>query len=801
MPSRHSLAISPPASSSSPRTHDFFILAFAIAGGIVAFCAFVLLLFILYRRWRCQQLASHHLGSVTLHKFTYRELKAATGSFSADHKLGQGGFGAVYKGILRNGQEIAVKKLDTASLQGEREFQNEVSVIGQVNSPHIVGLLGFCIDGKRRLLVYEYMHNRSLQEALFDDDRPVNLDWDRRFRIILDTAHALAFLHTKCDPPIIHGDIKPSNILLDCKLSARIADFGLARLKTEIVGPEFRSEDVEAQHEREKTKVQSRCVEKEKKRKKKESTESAKKQQAYTENTAHVGTISAAVSQNAPFKYSPSDLSTSPNSEDPCGSFSVDLQSSDFHEQERLVHEGRDEAPLSENASAGGSPFRPNVKGDEGLSVTKSPEAEFLTHDSCLDQESEKISVITYEERSTDMPKEELEVEEKTSQSEGCFEKLSIDSGKELRFAGPKFKEGKRGSFGRDWWWRQEYSGEFSVKEYVMDWMGQDSKAEKPRNKDLSWREHHSGGEIIPQERPKPAEGWKGRRRDRSRSSEWWANIFNEEETQSTKDKLKGKSKRVEWWKEEYYAELSNKSKEAKKKSGEDRQCSRSASLEWWRDDASQEGSAKSKKSNKEKRQKDKSCKDEEVGISKENKGGKKKREKSLSRDWYSGEIMSRGVSSTPSMRGTICYVAPEYGGGGILSEKSDVYSFGVLLLVIVSGRRPLQVMDSPLTEFQRANLISWARHLAQSGNVLELVDSALHGEYCRDQATLCITAALMCLQRLPAVRPCMNEVVKILSGEVEAPSLPFEFSPSPPCGVPFKSRRCSLSSERVAID
>ncbi|KAH9292812.1 hypothetical protein KI387_041987, partial [Taxus chinensis] len=128
-------------------------------------------------------------------------------------------------------KEIAVKKLDVSSIQGEKEFQNEMSIIAGFHSPFIVSLLGYCSDGnKRRLLVYEHMQKGSLQEALFENDDDCKLDWEKRFNIIVDVAQALAFLHLECDPPIIHGDVKPSNVLLDRNFKARIADFGLARL-------------------------------------------------------------------------------------------------------------------------------------------------------------------------------------------------------------------------------------------------------------------------------------------------------------------------------------------------------------------------------------------------------------------------------------------------------------------------------------------------------------------------------------------------------------------------------------------
>eukprot|EP00249_Psilotum_nudum_P010596 c22637_g3_i1 orf=287-865(+) len=192
MPSRKVYAASPGSSSDSETrnrlhrhvapanhiNHYNIVLGFAVAGVISALFAIFLFLFILYRRFRSSKTSPTDISAVKLQRFSYRQLKVATECFSDENKLGQGGFGAVYKGILRNGEEVAVKRLDTTSLQGEREFRNELSVIGNVSSAHIVGLLGFCADGKKRLLVYEYMHSRSLQEALFDENYPVSLDWD-----------------------------------------------------------------------------------------------------------------------------------------------------------------------------------------------------------------------------------------------------------------------------------------------------------------------------------------------------------------------------------------------------------------------------------------------------------------------------------------------------------------------------------------------------------------------------------------------------------------------------------------------
>ncbi|KAI0513353.1 hypothetical protein KFK09_009370 [Dendrobium nobile] len=130
-------------------------------------------------------------------------------------------------------------------------------------------------------------------------------------------------------------------------------------------------------------------------------------------------------------------------------------------------------------------------------------------------------------------------------------------------------------------------------------------------------------------------------------------------------------------------------------------------------------------------------------------------------------------------MRGTICYVAPEYGGFSQIYEKADIYSFGVLVLVIVFGRRPLHVQESPM-KLDRANLISWCRQLALVGDVLEILDEKLKDSCDKDQVNLCINLALLCLQRTPELRPDSGEIGKILKGEMEIPVVPLETSNSP---------------------
>ncbi|KAL3508597.1 hypothetical protein ACH5RR_027998 [Cinchona calisaya] len=153
----------------------------------------------------------------------------ATNNFSNHNKLGEGGFGIVYKGVLEEGQEVAVKRLSETSRQGLDEFKNEVKCIAKLQHRNLVKLLGCCTEGEQKMLIYEYMPNRSLDSFIFDQKISELLDWPKRFHIIQGIARGLLYLHQDSRLRIIHRDLKASNILLDADLNPKISDFGIAR--------------------------------------------------------------------------------------------------------------------------------------------------------------------------------------------------------------------------------------------------------------------------------------------------------------------------------------------------------------------------------------------------------------------------------------------------------------------------------------------------------------------------------------------------------------------------------------------
>ncbi|KAF0905235.1 hypothetical protein E2562_003839 [Oryza meyeriana var. granulata] len=157
-------------------------------------------------------------------------LRAATDNFNESNKLGEGGFGVVYKGVLPSDQEIAVKRLSQSSRQGIEELKNELVLVAKLQHKNLVRLVGVCLEEHEKLLVYEYMPNKSLDTILFDSDRSSVLDWWKRLKIVNGIARGLQYLHEDSQLKIIHRDLKASNVLLDSEFNPKISDFGLARL-------------------------------------------------------------------------------------------------------------------------------------------------------------------------------------------------------------------------------------------------------------------------------------------------------------------------------------------------------------------------------------------------------------------------------------------------------------------------------------------------------------------------------------------------------------------------------------------
>ncbi|GAA0152952.1 transmembrane signal receptor [Lithospermum erythrorhizon] len=163
--------------------------------------------------------------------FTYKELKIATDDFSPANKIGEGGFGSVFKGKLRNGTVVAIKVLSAGSSQGVREFLTEITVISGVQHENLVKLYGCCAEGDHRILVYGYLQNLSLAQTLLGRGTSgIQFNWKIRTKICSGIARGLAFLHEEVIPHIVHRDIKASNILLDRDLNPKISDFGLAKI-------------------------------------------------------------------------------------------------------------------------------------------------------------------------------------------------------------------------------------------------------------------------------------------------------------------------------------------------------------------------------------------------------------------------------------------------------------------------------------------------------------------------------------------------------------------------------------------
>ncbi|KAI3722977.1 hypothetical protein L2E82_34228 [Cichorium intybus] len=213
----------------------------SIIGGVVGGVCFLLLV-IAFFLWRVRSKKSNgsqqdkSTGSTELlqgpARYSYNDLKVATENFSDEYKIGGGVFGEVYKGTLKDGETVAIKKTVMATNRAKIHFEDELNIISNVHHRHLIRLLGYCSKGPLLFLVHEFMDNGSLDQFLYGD-KSRNLSWRQRFDIIFGTARGLAYLHEQYHVTIIHRDIKTSNILLDDELQPKIADFGLIRLLPE----------------------------------------------------------------------------------------------------------------------------------------------------------------------------------------------------------------------------------------------------------------------------------------------------------------------------------------------------------------------------------------------------------------------------------------------------------------------------------------------------------------------------------------------------------------------------------------
>ncbi|CAA7029718.1 unnamed protein product [Microthlaspi erraticum] len=209
-----------------------------IVGTTASLSIFVIMLVAAFVLWRYRAKKMNHAWKNDfepqdisgVHFFKMHSLRTATNNFCSSNKLGQGGFGPVYKGKLLDGLEIAVKRLSSSSGQGTEEFMNEITLISKLQHRNLVRLLGYCIEGEEKLLIYEFMVNKSLDIFLFDPSLKFELDWPKRFDIIQGIARGLLYLHRDSRLRVIHRDLKVSNILLDEKMTPKISDFGLARM-------------------------------------------------------------------------------------------------------------------------------------------------------------------------------------------------------------------------------------------------------------------------------------------------------------------------------------------------------------------------------------------------------------------------------------------------------------------------------------------------------------------------------------------------------------------------------------------
>ncbi|XP_031744751.1 probable LRR receptor-like serine/threonine-protein kinase At1g56140 isoform X2 [Cucumis sativus] len=212
-------------------TRTGLIVGLVVGLGSVFFLIVGAVFFVVQRRKRRRAYEDEELLGIDIrpYTFSYSELRDATNDFNSSNKLGEGGFGPVYKGTLNDGRVVAVKQLSVASHQGKSQFVAEIATISAVQHRNLVKLYGCCIEADKRLLVYEFLENKSLDQSLFGQKHFV-IDWPTRFEICVGVARGLTYLHEESRLRIVHRDVKASNILLDGNLIPKISDFGLAKL-------------------------------------------------------------------------------------------------------------------------------------------------------------------------------------------------------------------------------------------------------------------------------------------------------------------------------------------------------------------------------------------------------------------------------------------------------------------------------------------------------------------------------------------------------------------------------------------
>ncbi|KAK4259715.1 hypothetical protein QN277_006019 [Acacia crassicarpa] len=228
------------AECSSTKIHTG-IIAGAVATGVVILVLSITVIFLIRQKKRTKAFnpfanweQNNNSGNAPQLKgarwFSFEELKKYTNNFSDANAIGAGGYGKVYQAVLSSGELVAVKRASQESMQGAFEFKTEIELLSRVHHKNLVGLVGFCYDKGEQMLVYEYVPNGTIMDSL-SGKSGIRMNWIRRLKVAVGAARGLAYLHELADPPIIHRDIKSSNILLDDHLNAKVADFGLSKLK------------------------------------------------------------------------------------------------------------------------------------------------------------------------------------------------------------------------------------------------------------------------------------------------------------------------------------------------------------------------------------------------------------------------------------------------------------------------------------------------------------------------------------------------------------------------------------------